>query len=74
MPGFYGEVVKDGRINVFSEWADLKAFLQMGEAPYRFSQIGSGPKGETVVFVLNKNNKSTKPDALIAEFERKHGK
>ena len=72
--GFYGEVVKDGRINVFSEWADLKAFLQIGEASYRFTQIGSGPNGETVVYVLNKNNKSKKPDVLIAEFNRKHSK
>ncbi len=70
--GFYGEVVVDGRINVFSEWADLKAFLEVGEAPYRFTQIGSGPKGETVVFVLNKKNKKKRPDSLIAEFKSKH--
>jgi len=25
--GFYGEVVKDGRIYVFNQWADLKSFL-----------------------------------------------
>lgn len=55
--GFYGEVIKDERINVFSVWADLKVFLNVGEAPYRFTQIGSGSKGETVVFVLNKQNK-----------------
>jgi len=72
--GFYGEVVKDGRIHVFSEWADLKSFLEIGEVPYRYTQIGSGPKGETVVYVLNKSNKKKKPDALIAEFESKHGK
>jgi hypothetical protein len=57
---------------VFSEWADLKAFLQVGEAPYRFTQIGSGPRGETVVYVLNKGNKKKKPEALIAEFEKTH--
>ena len=44
--GFYGEIVKDGRIHVFSEWADLKSFLEVGEAPYRYTQIGSGPKGK----------------------------
>ncbi len=72
--GFYGEVVEDGRIHVFSEWADLKSFLQVGEAPYRFTQIGSGPKGETVVYVLNKKNKKKKPVALMAEFNKKHAK
>ncbi len=70
--GFYGEVVKDGRIYVFSTWQDLKDFLQVGEAPYRYTLIGEGPKGETVVFVLNKSNKKKRPDALIAEFKRRH--
>lgn len=72
--GFYGEVVKDDRIHVFSEWADLKSFLSVGEAPYRYTQIGAGPKGETVVYVLNKKNKKNKPTALITEFESKHSK
>ncbi len=70
--GFYGEVVDEGRLYVFSQWADLKSFLAVGEAPYRFTQIGAGPKGETVVFVLNKSNKKKKPVALIAEFDKKH--
>jgi len=72
--GFYGEVIKEGRIYVFSEWADLKAFLSVGEAPYRFTQIGSGPKGETLVFVLNKKNKKKQPVELMAEFAKKHQK
>ena len=75
--GFYGEVVKEGRINVFSEWADLKSFVSVGEAPYRYTQIGSGPKGETVVYMLNKKNKKNKknkPTTLIAEFASKHSK
>jgi len=70
--GFYGEVVDDGRIYVFSEWADLKSFLSVGEAPYRFTEIGSGPKGETVVYVLNKKNKKKKPVALMTAFNSKH--
>lgn len=67
---FYGEVVKDGRIHVFSEWVDLKSFLEIREAPHRYTHIGSGPKGETVVYVLNKSNKKKRPDVLIAEFEK----
>ncbi len=70
--GFYGEVVKDGRIYVFDNWHDLKAFLAVGEAPLRYTQIGAGPNGETVIFVLNEDTKNDKPDALVAEFERKH--
>ncbi len=70
--GFYGEVVKEGRIYVFSEWADLKSFLNVGEAPYRFTEIGAGPKGETIVYVLNKDNKKKKPVDLIAQFKKNH--
>lgn len=69
--GFYGEVIHDNRIYVFSEWADLKSFIKVGEAPYRYTDIGSGPKGETVVYVLNKTNKKKKPVALIAAFKEK---
>lgn len=70
--GFYGEVVKEGRIYVFSEWSDLKSFLSVGEAPYRFTEIGAGPKGETIVYVLNKDNKKKKPVDLIAQFKKNH--
>jgi hypothetical protein len=70
--GFYGEVIKDGRIYVFSTWHDQKDFLAVGEAPFRYTQIGYAPKGETVVFVLNENNKEQSPTALIAEFNCKH--
>lgn len=70
--GFYGEVVKEGRIYVFSNWSDLKSFLEVGEAPYRYTDIGAGPKGETVVYVLNKDNKKNKPDDLIALFKKTH--
>lgn len=72
--GFYGEVIKDGRIYVFSEWPDLKEFLSVGEATFRFTEIGAGPNGETVIYVLNKNNKKQQPTALMAEFARKHTK
>ncbi|WP_305910039.1 hypothetical protein Q9L42_002320 [Methylomarinum sp. Ch1-1] len=72
--GFYGEVSKDGRIYVFGAWQDLQSFLKVGEAPLRYTQIGSGPAGETVVYVLNEDNKEQKPEALIAEFKHKHDK
>lgn len=72
--GFYGEIIKDNRIYVFGDWSDLKAFQTVGEAPLRYTQIGAGPSGETVIYVLNEHNKEHKPEHLIAEFNSKHGK
>ncbi|MDF1582610.1 MAG: hypothetical protein RQ733_07820 [Methyloprofundus sp.] len=70
--GFYGEVVDDGRIYIFSEWADLQSFIKVGEATFRYTDIGAGPKGETLVYVLNKNNKKKKPVELMAVYKAKH--
>jgi len=70
--GFFGEVVEDGRIYIFSEWADLQSFVEVGEATFRYTDIGAGPKGETLVYVLNKSNKKEKPVALMAEYKARH--
>ena len=43
------------------------------EAPYRYTMIGAGPKGETVVIVLNKDNKKKHPETQIAAFMAMHG-
>lgn len=64
---FYGEMRMEGRIYVFSTLEDMNSVRKVGEAPYRFTEIGSGPKGETVVYVLNKTNKKHKPLELITE-------
>lgn len=66
---FYGEIRKHGRIYVFNNKADMDAVRQVGEPSYMFTEIGGGPKGETVVYVLNKSNKKKRPDALIAKFK-----
>ncbi|MCF7969539.1 MAG: hypothetical protein K9L22_00025 [Methylococcaceae bacterium] len=70
--GFYGEVVVDGRVYVFSEWADLQSFVKVGEATFRYTDIGAGSKGETLVYVLNKSNKKKKPVELMAAYKAKH--
>lgn len=70
---FYGEMRAEGRIFVFSTYADMKMVRETGEAALRFSDIGSGPKGETVVYVLNKSNKKEKPTALMAQFRSFNG-
>ena len=69
---FYGEMVREGRIYVFDNYAQMKAVRELGEPTYRFTRIGAGPRGETVVFVLTKANKKQRPDALIARFEAEH--
>ncbi|NOX10141.1 MAG: hypothetical protein GXP22_11790 [Gammaproteobacteria bacterium] len=69
---FYGEVQTDGRIYVFNSWQDLISFKQVGEAVYRLTQIGAGPNGKTIVYVLNKSNKKQRPLALISQFKKIH--
>jgi len=69
---FYGEMRAEGRIYVFSTLEDMKDVCTTGEAPYRFTQIGDGPNGETIVYVLNSSNKKKRPDALIAQFKAQY--
>ena len=70
---FYGEVFKDGRYYVFVEWKDMADYLKHGEVPLTFTEIGAGPKGETVVYALNKETaKQGKPAAAIERFHKQH--
>ncbi|MDP2005172.1 MAG: hypothetical protein Q8K45_05820 [Rubrivivax sp.] len=55
-PGFYGEVLKDSRYYVFGDLKDMKNFLAFGEVPYSYTDIGVGPKGESLVYVMNKDS------------------
>lgn len=65
----YGEMRRHGRIYVFSNFADMKPVRQFGHPNFFYTEIGAGPKGETVVFVLNSTNKKKRPDALIAKYK-----
>lgn len=70
---FYGEVTKDGRFYVFIEWKDMADYLKHGEVPLAYTEIGAGPKGETVVYALNKETaKQSKPVAAIERFHMQH--
>jgi hypothetical protein len=70
---FYGEVAKDGRIYVFIDWQDMAAYLRHGEVALTYTEIGAGPKGETVVYALNKETaKQGKPVAAIERFHKQH--
>ncbi|WP_019556099.1 putative periplasmic lipoprotein [Thiomicrorhabdus arctica] len=66
---FYGEIIADGRINVFDDWKLFQMFMAHGEVPFRLTDIGAGPKGETVVYALTKETKKKRPEALIAKFK-----
>lgn len=47
---FYKEIVKDGRIYVFSSGAKADLFEKSGEMGVGISRFGVGPNGETVIF------------------------
>ncbi len=68
---FYGEIVRDGRFLVFGSWADFKDYLAHNEITYTFTEVGGGPKGETVIYALNKDTvKQGRPLALIEQFQQ----
>lgn len=66
---FYGEVVRDGRYYVFGNWKDFQDYLTHKEVTYTYTEIGAGPKGETVIYALNKKTKDAgRPVALVEQF------
>lgn len=66
---FYGEVFKDGRFYVFDDLKDMKEFAAVGEVPYAFTDIGTGPNGASLVWVMNKTSiKKGRPEARIGRF------
>lgn len=70
---FYGEMRLEGRIYVFDSYEEMVKVRQNGEAAYRFTQIGSGPQGETVVYVLTNDKKKQQPVELQAKFAEMNG-
>ena len=68
---FYGEAFKDGRYYVLGDLKDMKAFTAFGEVPYSYTDIGVGPAGETLVWVMNKDSyKKGRPAAAIERFKQ----
>lgn len=59
---FYGEAFKSGRYYLFGDLKEMKDFIAHGEVAYGYTDIGIGPKGESLVYVMNKNSyKKGKP-------------
>lgn len=69
--GFYGEIRKDGVIYVAQRYGDMVDMNGLGEPIFRHTEIASGPNGERVVYLMQKEEK--KPDALIARFQKIYG-
>lgn len=70
---FYGEVMRNGRFYVFGEWSDFKDYLNHKEVTFTFTEVGTGPKGETVIYALNNKTKNEgRPVALIEAFKQLH--
>jgi hypothetical protein len=69
--GFYGEIRKDGVIYVAQRYGDMIDMNGLGEPIFRHTEIASGPNGERVVYLMQKEEK--KPDALIARFQKTYG-
>jgi len=69
---FYGEMRLDGRIYVFDNLKDMESVRTTGEAALRYTEIGAGPAGETLVYVLRSDNKKQKPVALQAAFAERN--
>ena len=53
---WYEEVYKDGRYYVFGQEKTYEAWKQTHHMPYTRTQIGAGPRGETLVFEIDKKN------------------
>lgn len=67
--GFYGEAYKGGRFYLFGDLKDMKDYMAFGEVPYSYTDVGAGPKGETIVMVMNKDSyKKGKPADRMARF------
>lgn len=67
---FYGEIRQDGRIYVFKSYGDMIDMNKYGEPTFSYNDIGGGPQGERVVYVLAKEE--SKPEKQIALFKSKY--
>ncbi|WP_271412113.1 hypothetical protein [Pseudomonas sp. Q1-7] len=68
---FYGELRdEDGVIYVFSRYGDMMDMYKIGEPTFSYVDIGGGPEGQRVVYVLGKEE--PKPVKQIALFHDKY--
>lgn len=68
---FYGEIRQEGMIYVSQRYGDMVDVNNIGEPIFRHTEVASGPNGERVVYLLQKEEK--KPVELIKKFQRNYG-
>lgn len=68
---FYGEIRQEGMIFVGQRYGDMVDLNNIGEPIFRHTEIASGPKGERVIYLMQKEEK--KPEALIKQFQQNYG-
>lgn len=67
---FHGEVFKDGRFYVFHTLKDMNDFIEHGEVALAFTDIGAGPNGASIVWVMNKESMAKgRPTATMERFK-----
>lgn len=68
---FYGEIRQDEVIYVFRRAGDMTEMNSIGEPVFRYTDIGGGPNGERVIYVLAKEEKL--PEDTIKQFKTRYG-
>jgi hypothetical protein len=68
---FYGELRQDGVIYVFRRAGDMTETNNLGEPIFSYTDIGGGPNGERVVYVLVKEEKL--PEDTVKKFKTNYG-
>lgn len=68
---FYGEIRQEGIIYVGQRYGDMVDVNSIGEPIFRHTEVASGPNGERVVYLLQKEEK--KPEKLIKQFQINNG-
>lgn len=68
---FYGEIRQEGIIYVGQRYGDMVDVNNLGEPIFRHTEVASGPNGERVVYLLQKEEK--KPEKLIKQFQLNNG-
>jgi hypothetical protein len=58
-------------IFVGQRYGDMVDLNNIGEPIFRHTEIASGPEGERVIYLMQKEEK--KPDALIKQFQQNYG-
>jgi hypothetical protein len=62
-------VEEDGRLYKFDDAATFRSFQDVGETTFRLTRIGAGPKGETVVYGLPKEQKKLGAEASVVKID-----